>query len=113
MYCSECGESMTWRATNLVTNVAKYKCPACGNVQTGADETMPAKKRIPKHYYRFKNRYVVRSKGKCEYIGCYGNEETAKKVVDKMEEIGWDKSLLPSIHEQLNIKRVNRTWVCV
>ena len=114
--CEECGETMQWRCTNQETGVAKYKCPTCGNVQCGPDEWKEpvVKVNMPKHYYKRENCYIVRRirNGKHQYIGCYGNEETAKKVVDKMNEIDWDKSKLSLVHNELNIKRINRSWVC-
>ena len=116
--CEECGETMQWRCTNQKTGVAKYKCPTCGNVQLGEDDwkepvVVP---RTPKHYYVRDGKYYVRKfigrNHKVIYIGCYGNEETANKVVDKMKECNWDKSKISLVHDELNIKRINRTWVC-
>ena len=118
MYCSECGETMQWRCTNTETGVAKYKCPSCGNVQLGEDDyKVPDKEpRIPKHYYLKDGRYVVRKFSGAEhknlYIGSYADERTAQKVVEKMNEYDWDKSKLSLVHDELNIKRVNRTWAC-
>ena len=113
--CEECGETMQWRCTNQETGVAKYKCPICGNVQLGEDDWKEpiVEVRHIKNYYQNKNRFIVRRvvDGKHRYIGCYGNEDTAKKVVEKMEEVEWDKSMIPLIHEELNIHKVNRSWV--
>ncbi|MBP5699256.1 MAG: hypothetical protein J6W71_00150 [Methanobrevibacter sp.] len=118
MYCSECGESMQWRCTDNRTNIAKYKCPHCGNVQLGEDdykEPVPTV-HIPKYYYFKDGRYIVRKfvgrEHRCIYIGSYADEDTANKVVEKMIEYDWDKNKVPLVHEELNIQRINRTWVC-
>ncbi|MBP5422131.1 MAG: hypothetical protein J6Y78_06810 [Paludibacteraceae bacterium] len=117
MYCEKCGEPMQWRCTNTNTNVAKYKCPYCGNVQTTIEECkpVPIEVREPRYYYKHQGRFIVRRmvNGKHRYIGCFGDEETAQKVVAKMYEYGWDKSQLPKVFRELNIEKVNRSWVCV
>lgn len=118
MYCSECGETMQWRCTNTETGIAKYKCPECGNVQTGEDEyKAPVKNptRLPKYYYLKDGKYIVRRwiDGEHKYIGSYADEETARKVVDKMVECDWDKARIPQVYAELNIEKVNRSWVCV
>ena len=116
MYCELCGSSMQWRSTNQLNNVAKFKCPRCGNVQSGLDDYEPIVKEkfTPKHYYFHDGRFVVRKviDGKHRYIGAFGNEETAKKVVDKMDEYGWDKSMRRQVYEELGMHRVNNAWVC-
>ena len=119
MFCEECGESMQWRSTNLETHIAKYKCPHCGNVQTCADDYKKVewKPRAAKYYYVKDGKYVVRGhrvKGSSQpYIGTYANEETAKQVVEKMKECSWNKELLPLIYDELGIRKVGRSWVCV
>jgi len=115
MYCNECGETMQWRSTNQLTGVAKWKCPNCGNVQIGADdyEPLPVEDFKPKYYYFHKNRFIVRKviNHRHVYFGAFGNEETAKKVVEKLEEHDWDKTKKPLIYEELGIHRENKMWV--
>ena len=116
MIC-ECGAKMQWRCTNKETNIAKYKCPVCGKLVTAVDDYKPVKipVRTPKHYYRKNGRYIVRRwiNGEHQYIGSYADEETAKRVVDKMVECDWDKACIPQVYAELNIERVHGTWCCV
>ena len=117
MFCDECGSPMQWRCTDTRTNIAKYKCPDCGRVQKAPDDYKEpvVEVRDIKNYYFNRNRFIVRRvvDGKHCYIGCYGNEDTAKKVVEKMDEYDWDKSMVPQVYEELNIKKVNKSWVAV
>ena len=117
MNCSECGNTMQWRSTNQVTNIAKYKCRHCGNVQEGEDEYKEVIVEVPepKYYYFYRGRYIVHRMigGVNRYIGTYADEETAKKVVDKMKEYDWDTDMVPRIHEELGMQKVKRLWVCV
>ena len=112
----DCGRKMQWRCTSKVTGLAKFKCPGCGRIVEIVDDYEPPVREAhePKHYYTVNNRYVVRhmNNGKHEYIGCYGDEETAKMVVARMLDCNWDKSLLDSIHAELGIKRVNGMRKC-
>ena len=116
MIC-ECGARLQWRCTDTKTKMAKYKCPQCGEVVLAEDKWKPVhvEHREPKYYYFSKGRFNVQRKmnGGCVGFGCYGNEETAKKVVDKLKECDWDKSQLLRIYDELHIERVNRSWVCV
>ena len=50
MYCDECGTAMHWRCTNNVTSVSKFKCPRCGNVQTGKLKRIKINRPGPKYY---------------------------------------------------------------
>ena len=113
MICKDCGARMQWRCTNLKTKMAKYKCPHCGLVEIVEDDWKPVESRKPKHYYLKQGRYIVRRwmDGKYTHIGSYVDEETAKKVVDKMIEYDWDKSMVPQAHKELGIDRVKGTWV--
>ena len=117
MICEKCGAPMQWRCTNTLTRVAKYKCPECGVISTIVVEfKAPVEKEEyeAKHYYFAHDRYIVSKKvnGERLYVGCYGNEDTAKAVVDKMIECDWDKSMLPKVYDELGMKKVNRSWVC-
>lgn len=117
MYCSECDSIMQWRCTNNHTHIAKYKCPHCGNIVEVLDDYKPpvVEKFEPKHHYFKNGRFIVRKMidGKYQHIGSYLDEETARKVVDKMVECDWDKARIPEVYAELNIKKVNRSWVCV
>lgn len=110
MICN-CGRKMQWRCTDNVTHIAKFKCPGCGRIVEKLDDYEPPvpEVHVPKHYYTVNNRFVVRhmSNGKHEYIGCYGDEYTAQRVVEKMLDCDWDKSHLDSIHEELGIRKVD------
>jgi len=117
MYCSECGGSMQWRSTNHKTNMAKYKCRSCGNIMEQMDDYKPPVNEIfePKHYSFYRGKFTIHKtiNGVHRSFGTYAEEETAKKVVAKLKECGWDKSLLPQVYEELGIRKVNRVWVCV
>lgn len=116
MFCETCGSAMHWRCTNTQTSIAKYKCPHCGQIQTGLDDYKPPviEVHIPRHYHVKGDKFVVRRvvNGEHRYIGSYGNEYTAQRVVEKMETYNWDKNMIPQVHKELHIERVNRTWVC-
>ena len=117
MYCENCGTLMQWRCTNVNTHIAKYKCPHCGEVQTATVEIYEppvVELKPPKNYYPHNGSFVVRKRkeGKQHYVGCFGNEETAKKVVAEMVKCDWDLDMLPVIRTRLNIHRVGRSWVC-
>ena len=105
MYCDVCGASMQWRSTNKRTGLAKYKCLDCGNVQVGEDENKAIVRvpREPKYYYLNNGRYIIHKviDGRNLYYGCYYTEESAKEVVERLKSVGWDKSLLPSIKEEV------------
>ena len=122
MLCEECETPMQWRSTNTKTNISKFKCPHCGHVQVGENKvtyhvglTVDEKqKRTPK-YYHFKNgRWIVKKVKNHErlYVGTYGNEETAQKVVEEMKKCDWNPDMIPVIYEKLNIHKVNRSGVC-
>lgn len=117
MYCSECGETMQWRSTNNETRIAKYKCQSCGNVVEAVDDyKAPVNEAFePKNYTFYRGRFIIHKTidGVHRSFGTYGDEETCKKVRDKLKECDWDKSMLPKVYEELGIKRVNRVWVCV
>ncbi len=120
MYCEVCGDVMMWRCTNKITSMSKYKCRNCGNVQEEKVEykpPVPRAARVPKHYYCKNGKYIVRSSrvgGKSQgYVGTYGDEETAKAVVEELKKHDWDKGCLPLIYEELGIQKVGRSWVCV
>ena len=117
MICEECESVMHWRCTNQITHIAKYKCPICGNVQTGPDtyKEPVAEKKIPNYYHIRNDRWKVTKTINKEkvYVGTYGNEETAKKVVEEMIKCDWNLDMIPTIYDKLNIHKVNRSWVCV
>ena len=117
MLCENCNKPMQWRSTNTETHIAKYKCPHCGQVQTITVEIYEppiVEKKPPKNYYCRNGSFVVRKRkeGKQHYIGTFGNEETAKKVVAEMVKCDWDKNMLPVIYSRLNIHREGKSWVC-
>ena len=117
MICESCGNRMQWRCTSKKDTYAKYKCPHCGEILLVKDtwEPIPEEPYEPKYYYYANGRFNVQKKLNGERIGygCYSDEETAKKVVDKLKECDWDKSQLLRIYDELHIERVNRSWVCV
>ena len=108
---------MQWRTTNNVTHIAKYKCPHCGNVQELVVVHHPVKEHSvkPRYYYEKDGKWIVRRKHEHQhkYVGTYANEETARKVVEKMNDCDWDLDEIPRIYNELGIHRVNYTWVCV
>ena len=116
MYCDECGDVMRWRCTNNITNVSKFKCPRCGNVQTGMlKKVNPLPKREPNYYYARKDgKWMVQKtiNHKKLSLGGFADEETAKRVVDGMKKVNWEKSLVPMVFESLGIHKVKRSWVC-
>ena len=117
MYCEKCDSAMQWRSTNQITHLAKYKCPQCGHIQTELQEVkMPVAVEPKTHnYYHLRNgRWIVKKTKdhKMIYVGTFGNEETAKRVVKEMIKCDWDKGKVPEVYEKLNIHRVDRAWVC-
>ena len=117
MICEECESVMQWRSTNQITNIAKYKCPHCGHVQLGESELKPLtdEPKIPNYYHLKNGRWIVKKtqNHKLIYVGTFGNEETAKRVVKEMIKNDWDKKMVPQVYVKLNIQRVDRAWVCV
>lgn len=113
----DCGMSMQWRCTDTKTNIAKYKCPQCGNIVKVFDEYKPpvVEKFEPKYHFFRNGRFIVRKKvdGKFKYIGTYADEETADKVVAKMKEYDWDTNMLPRVYDELHMQKINRLWVTV
>ena len=102
MYCDECGGVMVWRCTDNITKLSKWKCRDCGHLQY--DNYVPRSfEDLPKkepRYYFFKNgAYIVKKTKNYEqiYVGSFHSEELAKKVVDGMKSVGWDKSKIPSV----------------
>ena len=116
MDCDECGTAMHWRCTDNVTNVSKFKCPRCGNVQTGMlKKVKPLPKREPNYYYARKDgKWMVQKtiNHKKLSLGGFADEETAKRVVDGMKKVDWNESLVPVVFESLGIHKVKRSWVC-
>lgn len=117
MYCKECGGAMQWRSTKHDTNIAKYKCVECGNIIEAVDDYKPPVNEIfePKNYSFYRGRFIIHKtiNGVHRSFGTYADEETCKKVVAKMRECDWDKSMLPKVYDELGIRRINRVWVCV
>ena len=119
MICEECENVMRWRSTNQITHIAKYKCPICGHLQTDKIEIKTpveeTKKAEPRFYHKTtKDTYIVQktiNKQK-KYVGTYGDEHTAKKVVDEMIKCDWNMDMVPTIREKLNIHKVGRSWFC-
>ena len=117
MICEECESVMHWRCTNQITQISKFKCPVCGHVQTGKLEVKPVEtveKKVPNYYHMRNGSWVVKKTKNHErlYVGAYGNEETAQKVVQEMIKCDWDLNMIPEIYGKLNIHKVNRSWVC-
>ena len=117
MYCEECQSVMHWRCTNQITQVSKFKCPQCGHVQTGKLETKPlviVEKKYPNYYHMKNGKWIVKKTKDHQmlYVGTYGDEETAKRVVSEMIKCDWNLDMIPVIYEKLNIHKVNRSWVC-
>lgn len=116
MLCEECQGKMQWRSTNTVTHLSKFKCPNCGHVQLAVVEFNPKDSKVkPRYYYEKDGKWIVRRKHdhQHKYVGTYANEETARKVVEKMNACDWDLDEIPRIYNELGIHRVNYTWVCV
>ena len=63
--------------------------------------------KVPKYYDRVKTPngiiYKVGKKvdGKDEYFGQYKDEDTAKKIVEELKKVDWNKELLPRIKEKI------------
>lgn len=120
MICEECETVMHWRCTNQITNIAKYKCPCCGNVQTEKIKPMKPTKEAPnrmepRFYYKTtQGTYIVRKEidNQKKYLGTYGDEATAREVVDESIKCDWSLDIT-SIRERLNIQKVGRSWFCV
>ena len=116
MICEKCGGPMQWRCTDKDTRVAKYKCPECGHLQTGIVDFIGFEKKekfVPKHYTRRtgpKTRYEVKRivKGKRIYVGLFDDEDTAKKVVEKMNQNDWDDTKIQFIFDELGLDKVHR-----
>ena len=115
MYCDECGTAMHWRCTDNVTSVSKFKCPRCGNVQTGKLKRIKINRPGPKYYYeRGDGKWMVQKtiNHKTISLGGFEDEETAKRVVEGMKKVDWNKSMIPSVFKSLGIHKVKRSWVC-
>ena len=112
MYCEKCGEPMQWRATNTVTQMAKYKCPICGNVQTELFEKKPEYHYEPNYYFYRNGAYIVKktTDGEPCYVGTFRTEELARKVVAKMKEYDWKPDMIPQCFADLGIHKVGRSW---
>ena len=117
MYCEERGDVMLWRCTDNITNISKFKCPNCGRIQTGElKKVEPKPPREPNYYYARKDgKWIVQKtiNHKKLSLGGFTDEETAKRVVDGMKKVNWDKSMVPVVFESLGIHKVKRSWVCV
>ena len=114
MYCESCGAAMHWRCTDKQTNVSKFKCPRCGKVMTGVLEVKPpAPKPEPRFYYRNPAGFCVQktTNHKTLCVGTFQDEETAKLVVDRMKDCGWDKTMIPGVFRELGIFRHKRKLV--
>lgn len=120
MKCEECDGVMQWRCTNTDTLMAKYKCPHCGHIMMKKmnmikKEEEPRKIEPPKYYHYDKASGMYRvNKIKDKRFICFGQyeqEEVAQAVVSELKQVGWDKSALPSIYDNLGLELVNRRWV--
>lgn len=106
MYCEDCGAPMHWRCTDNETNVSKFKCPHCGRVQLGVlDLKPPMPKREPKFYYHAGDKYYVKRTINYDVIlvGGFRDEETAIRVRDGMNRVGWDKTRIPEVIAECTI----------
>ena len=110
MYCEECGTAMHWRCTDNITNVSKFKCPNCGHVQTGKLKRVEVSKHEPKYYCQKNGRWVVRKVTNYQtlYVGCFADEETAKRVVDSMKKANWDENVIPDVFRSLGIHKYSK-----
>ena len=108
MICEECESVMHWRCTNQITHIAKYKCPECGNVQTGPDtyKEPVAEKKIPNYYHIRNDRWKVTKTINKEkiYVGTYADEETAKLLSSEPYPLVMDAPL--SAFDKRRIKAV-------
>lgn len=126
MFCEVCGGLTTWRSTNTLTGVAKYKCKECGHItkalKTNFDDPIVDKgvlEKCPQHpnsncyYDKRHDTYGVRKMidHKDFYFGQYPSWEMAQAVIDKLIEYEWDKNALPRIHAELGIVRDGRRYV--
>jgi len=120
MKCEKCETVMQWRSTNQITHLSKFKCPRCGNVQIGENEVkypvteVIKEAKIPNFYHNKNGKYIVKRRRNHQllYAGTYANEETAQKVVEELNKCDWDLDMIPAIYKKLNIRKVNRSWVC-
>ena len=116
MICEECGDEMVWRCTNNITRVGKFKCKGCGHIQTAiVEEPEPIPEKVPNFYFEKNGSWIVKKTINKEkvYIGSFRSEELARKVSLAMQEVGWDKSLVPDVFRKLGIQRIGRSWVAV
>ena len=119
MLCENDGASLQWRCTNQITKVSKYKCPRCGRlykVVDSFDVKTECSDRLERPAYYHKNTYGTytihrNANGVYQYFGTYPTEDIAKCVVEKLREYGWDKDLLPRIHDELGLVRKGKQWV--
>lgn len=117
MLCEDDGMPLQWRCTNLENNVSKYKCPHCGRLYLIVEpEIEQTSNKLEKPKYYHKNPYGTftihrRNGGDYRYFGTYPTEDIAKAVVDKLWEYGWNKDLLPRIHDELGLVRRGKQWV--
>jgi len=101
-YCTECGGVMVYRSTNNITHKSKWKCKECGHVMLNDWVPTPLeeiKSHEPRYYFWKNGAYIVKKTLNYEqiYVGSFHSEELAKKVVDGMKSVGWDKSKIPSV----------------
>lgn len=129
MKCEKCGMTAQWRSTNTITNMVKYKCPNCSNVfvvpkvdevvhnyELTAYEKMLENKSKPTHIrVTRQGTYNIRkynsNKKYEESFGTYKDRSIAEAVVNKLEEVGWDKNNLYDIYTELGIRKEGRHWV--
>ena len=63
--------------------------------------------KVPKYYDRVKTSHGIvyrvgkKVNGKEEHYGQYKDEDTAKKIVDELKKVDWNKELLPRIKEKI------------
>lgn len=61
----------------------------------------------PKNYHvrniRGKDKYIVTGSvgGRQGYYGIYNDEDTAKRIVEELRKVDWNKALLPRIKEKI------------
>lgn len=77
----------------------------CGVVYERTGFKRPPARKKPQNFYYDKTnkRYVVykRINGKVTYYGYYKHKGNAKKIVERLREIDWDKNQLKKIQEDL------------